>query len=119
MPRKPFRNRGRRPIQRRDHRHLALGVGHALSLTSQIAIVQEVASYHGGLGQASVIGAYRLVERAGMVLGPVVAGTLAASFGYQGAIVGIGVIVLVSIALYMLVMNLSRSASPMRRSEVA
>jgi MFS family permease/HAMP domain-containing protein len=98
---------------------VALGFGHALSLTSQIAIVQEVASHHGGLGQASVIGAYRLVERAGMVLGPVVAGALAASFGYQGAIVGIGVIVLASIALYMLVMNLSRSASPMRRSEIA
>ena len=94
---------------------LALGIGHALSLTSQIAIVQEVASYHGGLGQASVIGAYRLMERAGMVLGPVVAGALAASFGYQGAIVGIGVIVLVSIALYMLMMNLSRSASPRAR----
>ena len=29
---------------------LALGFGHALSLTSQIAIVQEVASHHGGLG---------------------------------------------------------------------
>ena len=98
---------------------LALGFGHALSLTSQIAIVQEIASYHGGLGQASVIGAYRLMERAGMVLGPVVAGALAASFGYQGAIVGIGVIVLVFIALYMLVMNLSRSASPVRRSEIA
>ena len=98
---------------------LALGFGHALSLTSQIAIVQEVASHHGGLGQASVIGAYRLVERAGMVLGPIVAGALAAAFGYQGAIVGIGVIVLASIALYMLVMALSRGASPLRRSEIA
>ena len=98
---------------------VALGLGHALSLASQIAIVQEIASHHRGLGQASVIGAYRLVERAGMVLGPVVAGALAASFGYQGAIVGIGVIVLVCIAAYMLTMNLSRSASPMRRSEIA
>ena len=98
---------------------LALGFGHALSLTSQIAIVQEVAGHHGGLGQASIIGAYRLVERAGMVLGPIVAGALAASFGYQGAIVGIGVIVLVSIALYMLVMNLSRNASTAKRSEIA
>ena len=97
---------------------LALGFGHALSLTSQIAIVQEVASYHGRLGQASVIGAYRLVERAGMVLGPIVAGALAASFGYQGAIVGIGIIVLVSIALYMLVINLTRSGSRVRRSEM-
>ena len=98
---------------------LALGVGHALSLASQLAIVQEVASRHHGLGQASVIGAYRLVERAGMVLGPVVAGTLAANFGYQGAIVGIGVIVLICIALYMIVMNLSRNPSAIRRSGIA
>ena len=98
---------------------LALGVGHALSLTSQIAIVQEVASFHGGLGQASVIGAYRLVERVGMVLGPIVAGALAASFGYQGAMVGIGAIVLALISLYMIVMHLSRRSSPVRRSELA
>ena len=99
---------------------VALGVGHALSLTSQLAIVQEAAVRHpDGLGQASAISAYRLVERAGMVLGPIVAGALAASFGYQGAIVGIGVIVLVSIALYMLVMNLSRNAFTVKRSEIA
>ena len=98
---------------------LALGVGHALSLASQLAIVQEVASRQRRLGQASVIGTYRLVERAGMVLGPVVAGALAANFGYQGAIVGIGVITLVCIALYILVMNLSGSASTVRRSEIA
>ena len=98
---------------------LALGFGHALSLTSQIAIVQEIASFHGGLGQASVIGAYRLVERVGMVLGPIVAAGLAAAYGYQGAIVGIGVIVLVSIALYMVVMNMSRSAPSAHRREMA
>ena len=98
---------------------LALGVGHALSLASQLAIVQEVASRHHGLGQASIIGAYRLVERTGMVLGPVVAGALAASFGYQGAIVGIGVIVLVCIALYMIMMHLSGNPSAVRRSKIA
>ena len=88
---------------------LALGVGHAMALASQIAIVQEVASHHGDLGQASMIGAYRLIERGGMVLGPVVAGALAANFGYQGAIVGIGIIVLACIGLYMLVMAMSGS----------
>ena len=98
---------------------LALGIGHALSLTSQLAIVQEVASRHHRLGQASVIGAYRLVERAGMVLGPVVAGVLAANFGYQGAIVGIGVIVLAGIGLYMIMMILSGNASAARRREIA
>ena len=98
---------------------LALGVGHALSLASQLAIVQEMASRHHSLGQASIIGAYRLVERAGMVLGPVVAGALAASFGYQGAIVGIGVIVLVSIVLYMIMMQISERPSLVRRRKIA
>ena len=99
---------------------LALGVGHALSLTSQLAIVQEVAvHHHGGLGQASTISAYRLVERAGMILGPIVAATFAAAFGYQGAIVGIGTIVLVSIVLYALMMSLSEHPSRLRRSEAA
>ena len=98
---------------------LALGFGHALSLTSEIALVQNVARRRGGLHQASMISAYRLAERAGMVLGPVVAGTLAASFGYQGAIVGIGVILLVSTALYVIAMNPLRPASGMRRRRIA
>ena len=93
---------------------LALGFGHALSLTSEIAIVQNVARRRGGLHQASIISAYRLAERAGLVLGPIVAGVLAATFGYQGAIVGIGVILLVSTTLYVIAMNPLRPASGMR-----
>ena len=99
---------------------LALGVGHALSLTSQLAIVQEVADRHpSGMGQASAIGAYRLVERAGMILGPIAAGVFAAVFGYQGAIVGIGAIVLVSIVLYAIMMSLSGTATRRQRSKAA
>ena len=98
---------------------VALGVGHALSLTSEIAIVQHAARRRGGLHQASMVSAYRLAERGGMVLGPIVAGTLAASFGYQGAIVGIGVILLVSIALYVIAMNPLRRASGVRRRTIA
>ena len=95
---------------------LALGVGHALSLTSQLAIVQEVADRHpSGMGQASAIGAYRLVERAGMILGPIAAAAFAAVFGYQGAIVGIGAIVLVSIVLYAVMMSLSGTATRLKR----
>ena len=93
---------------------LALGFGHALSLTSEIAIVQNVAVRRGGLHQASMIGAYRLAERGGMVLGPIVAGALAASFGFRGAIVGIGVILLVSTAVYTIVMIPLRRAPAMR-----
>ena len=92
---------------------LALGFGHALSLTSELAIVQNVARRRGGWHQASMIGAYRLAERGGMVLGPLVAGALAAGFGYRGAIVGIGAILLVSIGAYALV------AFPLRTSSGA
>ena len=98
---------------------LALGFGHALSLTSEIAIVQNVARRRGGLHQASMIGAYRLAERGGMVLGPIIAGTLAAAFGYRGAIVGIGAIVLVSIAVYSVVMIPLGPASGVRRRRTA
>ena len=98
---------------------VTLGIGHALSLASQLAIVQEVSNRYQHLGQASIIGAYRLVERIGMVLGPVAAATLAATFGYRGAIVGIGVLVLISIAFYMIVMHLSGNAPAARRRKVA
>ena len=98
---------------------LALGFGHALSLTSEIAIVQNVARLRGGLHQPSMIGAYRLAERGGMVLGPIVAGMLAAAFGYRGAIVGIGVIVLVCAALYAVAMSLLRPESGAQRRTVA
>ena len=54
-----------------------------------------------------------------MVLGPIVAGTLAAGFGYRGAIVGIGVILLVSIAVYAVVTIPLRPASRVRRSRTA
>ena len=87
----------------------AVGVGHSLALTSQTAIVQAVTSLHKDIGQASAIGAYRLVERTGMVLGPIIAAALAASFGYHGAIVGMGIIVLVSSILYTIVTYLSGS----------
>lgn len=98
---------------------LALGFGHALSLTSEIAVVQNVAIRRGGMQQASMIGAYRLAERGGMVLGPIVAAALAARYGYQGAIVGIGVILLASITIYAMSMIALRRAPGMRRRRSA
>ncbi len=81
----------------------SLGVGHALTLTSQNSIIQQVAVRHRTtLGPASVIGAYRLCERLGMVVGPLVAVALIAAFGYQGAIVGFGVILIGLIALFVI-----------------
>ncbi len=81
----------------------SLGVGHALTLTSQNSIIQQVAErYRHTLGRASVIGAYRLCERLGMVVGPLIAVALISAFGYQGAIVGFGVILIGLIVLFVL-----------------
>ncbi len=90
----------------------SLGVGHALTLTSQNSIIQQVAErYRHTLGRASVVSAYRLCERLGMVTGPLIAVALIAAFGYQGAIVGFGVILIGLIALFVIT-NLTAIRQP-------
>ncbi len=82
---------------------LTLGVGHAFTLTSQVSMIQQVAErYRGSIGTASVIGAYRMVERIGMVLGPIVAAVLISTLGYQHAIVAFGCILLGLISLFII-----------------
>lgn len=92
---------------------VALGMSHGLTLTSQLAIIQEVADrLSGKVGRTSVIGIFRLLERGGTMLGPVIAAAFAVSFGYQGAIVGVGALVL-AMALFYLV----GAGAPIRRRE--
>ena len=92
----------------------SLGVGHALTLPSQNSIIQQVAQgYQTTIGKATVVSAYRLCERLGMVLGPLVAVGLITAFGYQGAIVGFGVILVGLIALFLL----TRASKPSQAAE--
>ena len=99
---------------------LTLGFGHALALTSQNAIIQQVAQrYRGTIGRASVISAYRLVERFGMVIGPLIAVALISAFGYRGAIAGFGCIVLGLIALYLIVTVLPANKQVLQETDVA
>ena len=96
----------------------AFGVGHAFSITSQLTIAQKVAdSYVDTMGRASVIAAFRLVERGGFMLGPIVASVLAAAFGYQGAMVGIGLLILGCIVAYTLITGFDRA--PKTQEETA
>ena len=91
---------------------LTLGVGHGLSLTSQNSLIQMVAvRYRNTMGSASVIGAYRLIERLGMVLGPLIAVGLVTSFGFQGAIIAFGFILLGLISLFITTVMMSRNSS--------
>jgi predicted MFS family arabinose efflux permease len=65
---------------------LALGVGQAMSVSAQTALVtiigrEEIARH----GPGPVMGAFRLLERIGAALGPLVAGQLAQMYGFVGS----------------------------------
>ena len=72
-----------------------LGLGQALSIAAQSALVaehcqEEIRIY----GHDAVYGVYRLLERLGNALGPLLASLLVVFWGYQGAFVAISGLVL-------------------------
>jgi predicted MFS family arabinose efflux permease len=92
----------------------ALGIGQALSMAPQLALVPEIAAREcQELGATIVLGIFRLVERAGGALGPLAAGILADSVGNSNAIAWIGQVVLAAgfwFLLTMLIFHPRRSA---------
>jgi predicted MFS family arabinose efflux permease len=75
---------------------LILGVGQALSIAAQSALVgerckEEIARY----GDDAVYGVYRLLERIGNAIGPLAASMLLVAWGYVGAFVALSAFVLV------------------------
>jgi len=74
---------------------LLIGFGQSLSITAQSALVgdhckQEMAR----MGDATVYGVYRLVERMGNAAGPLIASGLVIALGYQNSFVAIGAFVM-------------------------
>jgi MFS family permease len=72
-----------------------LGLGQALSIAAQSALVtehcqEEIRVY----GHDAVYGVYRLLERLGNALGPLLASLLVIFWGYQGAFIAISALVL-------------------------
>lgn len=72
-----------------------LGLGQALSIAAQSALVaehcqEEIRIY----GNDAVYGVYRLLERLGNAMGPLIASLLVILWGYQGAFVAISALVL-------------------------
>ena len=88
-----------------------LGLGQALSIAAQSALVaehcqEEIRIY----GNDAVYGVYRLLERLGNALGPLVASLLVVGWGYQGAFVAISLVVLACGIAFTL---LTRGAEPL------
>lgn len=74
---------------------VALGVGQAAALPNQLAVIHEIAlDYERSLGSATVLAAYRLLERLGTVIGPLVAAIFLGSFDYPTATAAMGSLVI-------------------------
>lgn len=76
---------------------LLIGLGQAMSISAQSALVAEhCAEEIARLGDGVVYGVYRLLERVGNALGPVLAAALVMHFNYQASFVAIGLAVMVA-----------------------
>ncbi|NHQ86633.1 MFS transporter [Iodobacter sp. HSC-16F04] len=73
-----------------------LGIAHAIGVSPQLALIndfcKEVVQEVGG---GTTTGIFRLIERLGNVLGPIIAGVLISQFGFNGAFFGIGLVSLI------------------------
>jgi predicted MFS family arabinose efflux permease len=98
----------------------ALGVAHALNNATQLALVPELARAEcARIGRTSVFAVYRLLERGGSVLGPLLAAALADRFGPQTALGALGLLGLVSGLAFCAVFLLTADASAGDRETAA
>lgn len=76
---------------------LLIGLGQSMSISAQSALVAEhCAEEIARFGDGVVYGVYRLLERIGNALGPVIAAALVMHFSYQVGFVAIGVVAIVA-----------------------
>lgn len=88
-----------------------VGLGQAMSMAAQSALVAErCPDAVSQLGEHTVYGVYRLLERLGNALGPLIAGALVMTIGYVSSFVAIGAAVTVCGVAFL--MTNRRSAQP-------
>ncbi|MCX7058860.1 MAG: MFS transporter, partial [Proteobacteria bacterium] len=76
---------------------LIIGFGQSLSITAQSALVSDHCKQEmARMGDQTVYGVYRLVERLGNAAGPLIASALVIVLGYENSFVAIGAFVLTS-----------------------
>ncbi len=81
---------------------ILIGLGQSLSISAQSALVGDhCAAAIAELGEGTVYGVYRLLERFGNALGPLIAGALVIQFGYRPSFVAIGAAVALCGVLFM------------------
>lgn len=93
---------------------LGLGLGQALSITAQSALVADRARQHGLANEAAVLGLFRLTERGGSALGPALGAWLLPWVGFGSALALIGSVVIAGSVVFGLSAG-SRSESDKNR----
>jgi Na+/melibiose symporter-like transporter len=97
---------------------LGLGLGQAISIAPLSGLVGELGrELPAGVSESSVYGIFRLVERTGNALGPLVAGILLGVYGFGTTVAIIGGVMAASALLFFLIVS-TRSAGlhlPMAR----
>lgn len=95
----------------------ALGVAHALNNATQLALVPEVCRTEcDRMGESSVFAVYRLLERGGSVIGPLLAAAVADRFGIQAALVALGVLGMLCGTAFCAVFLLAPATAPASRT---
>ncbi|MBI2236651.1 MAG: MFS transporter [Magnetospirillum sp.] len=98
---------------------LLLGLSHGLSASPQLAMIPDVCwTECRSMGQANVLAFLRFAERGGSVVGPLLAAAFIPVYGYGGAIMALGVVVLAMSAVFAL-LSLAYRAGPNIQAEVA
>ena len=70
---------------------LMLGIGQAMSITAQSALVGQYGAHlDGRVSESSLYGIFRLVERIGSALGPAIGGAFLGLYGFASGVVLIG-----------------------------
>jgi predicted MFS family arabinose efflux permease len=81
---------------------LVFGIAQSLLITPQAGLVGDLVARHGGgIGEDAAYGLFRLVERAGSALGPIVGGLVMARFGFTVSVLALGAIVLLGATIFL------------------
>ena len=98
---------------------LLLGLSHGLSASPQLAMIPDVCwTECRSMGQANVLAFLRFAERGGSIVGPLLAAAFIPLYGYDGAIMALGMVVLGMSAVFAL-LSLAYRSGPHIQAEVA
>ncbi|TAN56579.1 MAG: MFS transporter [Magnetospirillum sp.] len=95
-----------------------LGVSHGLSASPQLAMIPDLCwTECRNMGQTNVLAFLRLAERVGSVIGPLLAAAFIPLYGYSGAVIALGVVVMAMSAVFAL-LSFAYGAGPHIEAEL-